>query len=151
MKEIDPQWQEYQLADDGYAPGSEEDYVEIIHEAPMETNGSPGHFSDESKYFGHSRIQVRNIDGESYAVVNEVQSDFMQGEKYKKSFLKDEERMKSRMEWLDEKIQQKREIVKWSEDSIKSYEKDIQVLKDNSAKNRVTPSQRSLLHFYTTL
>lgn len=111
MKEIDPKWEEYQLGENGYAPGSEEGYVEIIHEAPMETNGSSGHFGDESKYFGHSRIQIRNIDGESFAVVNEVQSDFMQGEKYKKSFLKDEERMKSRIQDLGDKIETKKNFI----------------------------------------
>ena len=77
----------------------------------METNGSSGHFGDESKYFGHSRIQLRNIDGESYAVVNEVQSDFMQGEKYKKSFLKDEERMKSRIKDPEDKIETKKNFI----------------------------------------
>lgn len=87
IKEIDPKWEEYQLSESGYAPGSEEGYVELIHEAPMETNGSPGHFSDESKYFGHSRIQIRDIDGYKMAVVNEVQSDFMQGEKYKEKMM----------------------------------------------------------------
>lgn len=87
IKEVDPKWEDYQLSEDGYAPGSEEGYVELIHEAPIETDGS-GHYGDESKYFGHSRIQIRDINGYKIAVVNEVQSDFMQGEKYKEKLAK---------------------------------------------------------------
>ena len=114
MKEIDPKWEEYQLGENGYAPGSEEGYVEIIHEAPMETNGSSGHFGDESKYFGHSRIQLRNIDGDKYAVVNEAQSDFMPGEKYK-------EKIYDKQDFIT--IREAKSIIETEEGMIKEIEK----------------------------
>lgn len=119
-------WEEYQL-DDNTTPGYKDDYVELVHKAPMDTSAVRSHNfdGDTSRYFGHSRIQINNVDGKNIAVVNEVQSDLMQSEKYKgilttvrqeEAILKDNA---DNIAVMDKKIQE-------SNDKLDSLSKDIE-------------------------
>lgn len=119
-------WDEYQL-DDNTTPGYKDDYVELVHKAPIVTDMVHHHNfeADTSRYFGHSRIQVNTIEGKRIAVVNEVQSDLMQSEKYKGilSTVKKAERAisdnESNISGLEKKIADSNEKIQSLSEDIK--------------------------------